>query len=384
VMRDAIVLSGLSWEAFNVPERISNALAGLGCKVLHSGPPVSVFRSKARALTQVADRIHSLQLRFISSRFNHLPGASLLQARMLCNQIESAAGELDLRDPIFYYMQMGRLFPLCRLMKRNHFIVHMCIDEPLEPDYDRRYVEVSDRTVVIPKSTYHMLRAKFGDKVQMIRQSVDFRELTEWGASDRPEPPALSIIPRPRLAYLGPPYTRLNLPVLWSVLRSHPEWNFVSVGGRKAAPLANAHTLPWVRAEARASYLRNIDVGFLPYNCHNKSERHCVPLKLFDCFAFGIPVVATPLIHLWEYRDLVYFGDTAGELTSAVEQALREPRDSAKRFARIEVARRHSLENLAAELTELLPLSCDEAVPAKAPQQGQQRAPAQLIQGGHR
>jgi len=355
-MRDAIVFTGLSWEAFNVPERISIALASLGCKVLHCEPPVSVFRSKPQATKLVAERIHSLRLRFMSSRFNYLPGASLLQAWMLRKQIDSAARRLTLRDPIFLYMQMGKLFPLCELMKRDHSIIHTCIDEPSEPDYERRYVEVSDRTLVIPRTTFHKFRAKFGSKVEMIRQSVDFRALTDVAVGDVPESDPLSHIPRPRLAYLGLPHGRLNVPVLSSLLRSHPEWHFISVGPEKAVPFSNAHNVPWMRAELRASYLRNIDIGFLPYNCHNEVDRHCVPLKLFDCFAFGIPVVASPLIHLWEYGDLIYFGDTTDELARAVREALHEPSDSPKRAARVEIARRHSVENLALQLESCLPL----------------------------
>jgi GT2 family glycosyltransferase len=94
----------------------------------------------------------------------------------------------------------------------------------------------------------------------------------------------------------------------------------------------------------------------MPYNCHNEEWLHCIPLKVFEYFAFGIPVVSTPLVHLWEYKDLIYFGDTAEELAGAVEQALQEPPDSPKRAARVEVARRHSVDNLAAELRECLPL----------------------------
>jgi hypothetical protein len=354
-VRDAIVFTDLGWEAFNVPERISMALASLGCKVLHCEPPVSVFRSKPQVMREVADKIYSLRLRFISSRFNYVPGAPLLQARMMRKQIESAARRLELRDPIFFYMPTDNLFQLYRLMKRDHFIVHTCIDEPSNPDCDRRYVEVSDRTLVIPRSTFHKFRAKFGSKVEMIGQSVDFQALTDVAANSVPESDPLSDIPRPRLAYLGPPNGRLNVPVLSSLLRFHPEWHFISVGPEKAAPISNAHNVPWVRAQARSCYLRNIDVGLLPYR-HDGQERYCVPLKLFDCFAFGIPVVASPLIHLWEYKDLIYFGDTAEELARAVEEALDEPCDSPKRTARVEIARRHSVENLALELAHSLPL----------------------------
>jgi hypothetical protein len=94
----------------------------------------------------------------------------------------------------------------------------------------------------------------------------------------------------------------------------------------------------------------------MPYYCYDEQALHCVPLKLLDYFAFGIPVVSTPIVHLWDYEDLIYFGDTAEELALAVKAALSEPIDSPKRTARVEIARKHSLESLALALRQCLDL----------------------------
>src|ERR1700733_8837930 len=127
-MRDAIVFSGLTWETFNVPERISLALAHLGCKVLHCAAPVSVLRNETRPLREVSPGIHSLQLRFFSSRLNAVPRLPNLQASMLRRQILAGSRELGLRDALFLYAWLGDLLPLCAQMKRDHFVVHICMD----------------------------------------------------------------------------------------------------------------------------------------------------------------------------------------------------------------------------------------------------------------
>jgi hypothetical protein len=341
-MRDAIVFSGMSWEAFNAPERMSLALAQLGCKVLHCGPPVSVLRGKPQPMREVAPGIHSVRLKFISSRLNRVKLMPNLQARMMYRQIESLANELSLRDPIFIYFPLGEQFPLCQQMKSKHFLVHVAMDHAgCDPNHDR-HVEISDRTFIIPKSSYHASRAKFGEKITLIPQSVDFTRISSACKAAAPEFPRLAEIPRPRLGYLGSAQKRLNLPILFSVL-----------------PLPNAHALPWVLFHELSLLIRGLDVAFLPYNCNDDFQLHCVPLKVFDCFALGIPVVSTPLINLWEYKDLIYFGDTAEELGSAMETALSEPLDSWKRAARIEIAKKHSIENLAALLGEHLRLTGD-------------------------
>ena len=356
-MRDAIVYAGSSWETFNVPERIAMALARLGCKVLHCEGPVSVLRTKPGALREVGAEIHSLRVRFVSSRLNSLPGASFVQARILQKQIEAAGKALGLHDPIFLYAWMGQLLPLCAMMKRNHFIVHICMDHSVvaDPHYGR-YVEIADKTLVVPRSCYHKFKARYGERICLIPQSGNLREIKSQAHADPTDSGPLSSVPKPRLGYLGPLSGRVNTTLITSVLRAHPEWHFVSMGPEWMLPLPNAHVVPWAAPAKAETYAACLDVGFMPYDCYDEQALHCVPLKMFDYFAYGIPVVSTPAVHLWEYRDLIHFGDTAEELADGVKAALNEPSDSPKRAARIEVAREHSIENLAKVLQACLPL----------------------------
>jgi hypothetical protein len=314
-------------------------------------------------MREVSAGVHTLRLRFISYKLNYLPGGALHQARMLRRQIDAAARELGLREPIFICSaQMGRLFPLCVLMKHDHYIVHLCVDHSVMVDrqYDR-YVEIADKTLAIPRSCYHKFKARYGDRIVKIPQSGNILELTNETRTDFPVPPALYEIPKPRLGYLGKVNNRVHTALVSSLLRSHPEWHFLCVGAKEALGLPNAHSLPWVRFEDMAQLIANLDVGFMPYNCHDEEALHCVPLKMFDHFAFGIPVVSTPVVHLWEYKDLVYLGDSAEELAVGIKAALSEPPDSPKRAARIAIAREHSLKNLAAKLRQCLPLECTES-----------------------
>jgi hypothetical protein len=250
---------------------------------------------------------------------------------------------------------------LCREMRNKHFTVHICMDHSNSacPEYDLT-VKASDMTLAIPRSAFHRLRARFGDKVKAIPQSVDFTRLTRAGEGSGCEPQPLAGIPRPRLGFFGHIET-LNRPILQSLLESRPAWHFVAAGAMDGVSLRNAHSLPWTGLAGLGRYLSSIDVGFMLYDCYDEQRLHCVPLKLFEYFAFGIPVVSTPLIHLWEYKDLIYLGDTAAELAVGVEAALAEPADSPKRAARIEIARRHSLEHLATALRQSLPLECTES-----------------------
>ena len=122
----------------------------------------------------------------------------------------------------------------------------------------------------------------------------------------------------------------MNLPLLREVLAAHAEWQFICFGDASALRLPNVHSAAWRRPEDLPAYVASFDVGVMPYDCFEEKNLHCVPLKLFDYFLAGLPVVSTPVLSLSEYSDLIYFGDTPAEFAKAVEAALSEPSASPK------------------------------------------------------
>jgi glycosyltransferase involved in cell wall biosynthesis len=353
-VRDAIVFSGWRWEAFNVPERLALALRCLGARVLYCENPVSVIRRTRPELREVEPGIFSFQPYFYGHRLNSFSPLSHLQTAKVAAQIFRHAGTLGLRDPLFFYGLLMNFLPLCSEMKKKCFLVHFHMDH-IEWKSEE-HVRLSDRTLAIPRSIFNKLKTEFGEKVQLIPQGVDFQAFAAPSSAGAKQTTSLDAIPRPRLGYMGPVHDRLKLSVLSKMLSDHPEWHFVSCGDRPALPLPNAHVIPWQGRQELPACVRSLDVGFMPYNCADQQQLHCVPLKLFEYFAAGIPVVSTPLVHLSEFEDVVYFGANASDLAAAVVAALNEPPDSPKRAQRVEFARSHSIECLAKRLEEVLPL----------------------------
>jgi hypothetical protein len=351
-MRDAIVVSGWVWEASNVPERMASALARAGSRVLYCENPASLLRT-VRPFSEVEHGVFAFGLRHFGHRLNSFPFIKLLQAKLLAAEILDKAARLRLNNPVFIYPHGDYGLPLCREFKRKGFpLIHICMDYEL--DLVSELVQESDLALVIPRAAFEALRKKFGSKVRKIPQLSYFDDCEQ---SPNPESTELSTIPKPRLGYLGGLTGRISLPLLTETLSRHPEWQFLSFGTRKWLPLANEHVLPWRSREGLASLLTGLDVGFMPYDCGIPKNLHCVPLKLFDYFARGMPVVSTPIVFLQEYDDLVYLGSTPDKLSEAVSQALMEPADSPKRAKRIAVAREHSIEGSARILASILELT---------------------------
>jgi Glycosyl transferases group 1 len=349
-VRDAIVISGWKWETFNVPERIALALAYAGARVLYCENPVSWLKGSGRLPTEVEPGVFAFGPTILGHRLNSIGPLSRLQSRLVANQILERAEELRLTKPVFVYPHSAYALGLSKIFKRRGFpLVHVCMD--YEPEENIENARVSDLSLAIPRAAFEELRARVGEKVKRIPQ---------FGSNngDSPlfcdEPPELANIPRPRLGYIGNVHGRTSAPLVRELLTKHPEWHFFSFGGKKTLNLPNEHVLAWRPRVELPEFVKAVDVGFMPYDCSSAYNLNCVPLKLFDYFAAGIPVVSTPLACLQEYADLVYQGATADELAEAVRSALAETADNPNRMRRMAIAREHSIANLSLRLKSML------------------------------
>ena len=354
-VRDAIVLSGWTWDAFNTPERVALALVAAGAKVLYCERPVSRLKHRGLPLQEIIPGIFAYGPVFAGHPFNRIPLLHSLQCKILVKQILAQAERLNLRDPLFVYPHLQDLTPVCREMKkRGRTLVHLCIDYP--ESYQWEQIGISDFTLVVAPSIYAELSARYPAKVHLIPQPYyGVKKAASTFDEKLDEPKYLSAIPRPRLAYLGPAHKRLNVPMLETLLRAHPQWHFITFGGVRCSALPNVHCVGWRNWQDIPSVAAAVDVGLMPYDLDTRNL-HCVPLKLFDFFAAGTPVVSTPILYVRHCEELVYVGETAQQIEQAIQAALDEPPNSVKRERRKGIASDHSVIKLTEKLREILPL----------------------------
>lgn len=356
-MRDAIVLSGWTWRATNVPERLALALARLGLRVLYCENPFSRFNPQQPPHNELANGIYGFRPKLFSHRLNRFATLARWQAAGIAEQILTHAAALSLQNPILFYPCLANLVPLASVFKKQGLpVVYVCMDYP-ELRLDE-HVRVADFVLVIPRAGYHRLKARYGNRIHRIPQPVEVSTALPT-ASEEPED--LARIPCPRLGYLGHPHQRLNLRLVREIFVANPDWHLVWFGACRELVLPNIHVLDWRPPDELRRLVAHLDVGIMPYDCADEREFHATPLKLFEYFLAGLPVVSTPILHLWEHQGLIYFGDTAEELSCAVTSALREPPDSPLRQLRQQVAARHSIEHLASVLAAILPLGVSHA-----------------------
>jgi len=127
---------------------------------------------------------------------------------------------------------------------------------------------------------------------------------------------------------------------------SHPEWRFLMIGRVGSRKLDALRGLPNVvfRGEVPyadlASLLSEVDVAMIPFvRCPLTLATN--PIKLYEYFACGLPVVSTRLPEVELFPGLVYCADSAEQFVHQIENALRE-NDPRLRARRREVAQRES------------------------------------------
>ena len=135
---------------------------------------------------------------------------------------------------------------------------------------------------------------------------------------------------------------------------------FVLAGRVEFEPVRRLQALPNVELMGEISYsripglLQEFRVALIPFRV-NPLTLMTNPIKMYEYFSCGLPVVSTPLPEVGAMGDLVYLGGTADDFARQVSCALCED-DPARRARRREIALRESWEERARNISEALAL----------------------------
>jgi glycosyltransferase involved in cell wall biosynthesis len=126
----------------------------------------------------------------------------------------------------------------------------------------------------------------------------------------------------------------------------HPQCRFVVAGRVEFEPIQRLRALPNVELTGEIPYSRVAElmaqfrIALIPFRI-NPLTLMTNPIKLYEYFSCGLPVVSTPLPEAEAMGDLVYVGRSAGDFARQVGLALEED-DPPRRARRREIALRES------------------------------------------
>ena len=175
-------------------------------------------------------------------------------------------------------------------------------------------------------------KAGRGRDIVVLENGVSPRQYREARQS-AVTPTDIGALPRPRIGYSGLIGKRLDLDLLGQVADRQDTGSIVLIGKvddrecedeiKRLADRPNVHFLGEKHPREVAAYIHALDIGLLPYTI-NLETRHISPIKMYEYWAAGIPVVSTAIPAARRHGHAVSVAGDSSEFVKLIERSLRE------------------------------------------------------------
>lgn len=140
---------------------------------------------------------------------------------------------------------------------------------------------------------------------------------------------------KPVAGYYGALASWFDYDLLTAVAQKRPDWEFLLIGpqydpNQDRKPPVGSPNITWIGPrdyQALPGYLKLFDVAMIPFQV-NEITKATSPLKLYEFFAGGKPVISSPMPECQAYSE-VHSIATVEQFSSALDAALKESRDAA-------------------------------------------------------
>lgn len=218
--------------------------------------------------------------------------------------------------------------------------------------YEGRLIENSDFVVTTAAKLEVDLKAKhFSRSVYRIPNGVDY----DWFRNEAARatiPHDLNSMKRPVVGYVGLIAGWTDYELITEVAGRMPDVSFVFVGPfelkERRRQLLTLPNIFWLDKKPYAEipgYIKAFDVCIIPFRQGSIAET-TNPVKIFEYFALGKPVVATQMNELIPFANerLLWIGNSPEAFVQSLREALAETSPE-RRQTRMQVAERNSWQN---------------------------------------
>ncbi len=156
----------------------------------------------------------------------------------------------------------------------------------------------------------------------------------------------LGAIPRPIVGYFGAIADWIDLDLVYAVAKARPQYSFVLIGqvfGRDTSALEslpNVFLLGNQNYERIPVFLAEFDACTIPFLL-NQVTKATDPVKLYEYFSQGKPVVATDMAELAQCAGLLYIGYDPEDFAQKLDLALNESGDDLRQ-QRVDFAKQNN------------------------------------------
>jgi len=167
-------------------------------------------------------------------------------------------------------------------------------------------------------------------KTMLVSNGVMYDLFSKCQGPQCPIAPEIQGLRGPVIGMIGNLYHGYDFSILNNLIEKKKEWSFVFVGeivenAREEVLFlskhSNFHVFDWRPYEEIPAFLKGFDVAIIPYQVNDWTNT-INPNKVYDYFAAGVPVVATPITELQHHREYISLCSNVGEFIEGIEQIL--------------------------------------------------------------
>lgn len=266
-----------------------------------------------------------------------------------------------------------RLEPLIKRFSTNWKIIFDCVDffpgstSNIKDRRDllkkeKKLVKNSDLVVANSRVLQEYL-AKLGKKIELVPQGFrieSFRNSKQVKKIKRNG--------RPLIGYIGAINYRIDFKLLYDLAKNNPKWDFALWGHvlekdlftlsklvdyKKLIKLPNVIT--GVSDKNHISgIIKQFDVGIIPYDMSLDFNKYSYPMKVFEYFYLGKPVVSTNIIELKQFPDTINIGKNSVEWQIIIKRIISQKWTYKNKYSQRKAAIENSWKNKVGQILNYL------------------------------
>lgn len=331
------------------PHHIMRKLAESGNHIVYLSTRLYGFHHDQAVFQNVEDRITKVTL---PGNFRLNLYKDTLTTRSI-NQAYQALLKFLLErafDDVVLICHLPFWLPLALKLReeRGYPIIYDCMDDhsgfennnQAMLNLEHALCEESNLLITSSKLLYEQ-KSKLNSNCALIRNAGDVNHF-----SKTPEnyPDNISQLNKPIIGYFGAIAEWFDIEAIKAAASAHPEWSLVLIGHYEESTSIefsgynNITLLGELDYQVLPQYLYSFDVCLIPFKRIPLTEA-TNPVKIYEYFASGKPVISRRLPEVEIFSDITYLYDTPEDFVNKIEEALLETSTDTKVEKRRKIAR---------------------------------------------
>lgn len=161
-----------------------------------------------------------------------------------------------------------------------------------------------------------------------------------------------------KIGFIGAINNRLDYDLLFKLISSTHQYNYIFIGplgndanvspkpveklAKKLFSFKNVYYINLIPKSQIGQFIDIFDIAIIPYDVNDDFNRLSYPMKLFEYFACGKPVLSTPITELKHFPNLVFIGNSANSWKKHLENLISRPWSKNKQVQAKNLARKNS------------------------------------------